>query len=147
MTDEYLALTNARTLESGTMERAVEFWVAIQLLIIGLSHLLQPRVWVDFMIRLRGWGHAGVFVNGMLSLSFGAVIVAGHHVWQGLPALITVLGCLHLVKATISLTCPQLSMRALERVSMERAWEISAAGGVFVGLSALCWYVIATQSV
>ena len=78
MTDEYLALTNARTLESGTMERAVEFWVAIQLLIIGLSHLLQPRVWVDFMIRLRGWGHAGVFVNGMLSLSFGAVIVAGH---------------------------------------------------------------------
>jgi hypothetical protein len=106
------------------MQRAVEIWVVVQLLIIGLSHLFQPRIWVDFMIRLRGLGHAGVFVNGLLSLSFGAVIVAGHRVWQGPPAVITVLGCLHLVKALISLTCPQLSMRALERVSMERKWEI-----------------------
>ena len=27
------------------MERAIEIFAAIQLLIIGLSHLLQPRAW------------------------------------------------------------------------------------------------------
>ena len=95
------------------------------------------------MIRLRGLGHTGVFVNSMLSLSFGTVIVAGHPIWHGVPVVITLLGYMQLLKALIGLTCPQLPMRALDRVSMERAWEISAAGGVFLVLSAVSWYVVA----
>jgi hypothetical protein len=51
-----------------TLHESVEFFVALQTLVIGLSHVLQPRVWVDFFVWLRGKGHAGVFANGFLSL-------------------------------------------------------------------------------
>lgn len=41
------------------MERATEIYAAVQFLVIGLSHVLQPRVWVDFFTWLREKGHAG----------------------------------------------------------------------------------------
>jgi len=62
------------------------------LLVIGLSHVAQPRAWVEFFVWLRGKGHAGVFVNGFLSLGFGSFIVAFHNVWNGLPVILTLLG-------------------------------------------------------
>ena len=71
------------------MERAVEVFAAVQFLVIGLSHVFQPRVWVEFFTWLRGKGYAGVFVNGFLSLGFGAFIVAFHNVWTGLPMVLT----------------------------------------------------------
>jgi len=52
-----------------------EFFVALQTLVIGVSHVVQPRAWVDFFVWLRGKGHAGVFANGFLSLWFGGLIV------------------------------------------------------------------------
>jgi len=60
------------------MEKATEVFVfaAVSLLVIGLSHVAQPRVRVEFFVYLRGKGPAGVFVNGFLCLGFGAFIVA-----------------------------------------------------------------------
>lgn len=49
------------------MEHAIELF-ACKLAVIGLSHLFQPRVWVNFFVALRGMGLAGVFANGFLSL-------------------------------------------------------------------------------
>ncbi|MFN2563748.1 MAG: hypothetical protein ABR499_01885 [Gemmatimonadaceae bacterium] len=70
----------------GLGERAIELYAAVNFLVIGLSHLLQPRAWVDFFVWLRTKGHTGVFLNGMLSLAFGSIIVAFHNVWAGLEA-------------------------------------------------------------
>ena len=53
------------------MERATEVFVALFLTVIALSHMAQPRAWVEFFSWLRARGHAGVFVNGFLSLGFG----------------------------------------------------------------------------
>jgi uncharacterized membrane protein len=66
------------------VEKAIEMYAAVNFLVIGLSHLLQPRVWVDFFTWLRSKGHAGVFVNGFLSLGFGSIIVSFHNVWTEL---------------------------------------------------------------
>lgn len=124
------------------MERAIEILAAVQFLVIGLSHILQPRVWVDFFTWLRAKGHAGVFVNGFLSLTFGSLIVAFHNVWTGLPTVLTVIGWAQIVKALVSFVMPQWGMRGLQRVSYDRAHEFVAGGVAFLALSALMLYIV-----
>ena len=123
------------------MERGIEIFAAVQFLIIGLSHLLQPRAWVEFFIWLRGKGYSGVFANGFLSLMFGSFVVAFHNVWTGLAMVLTIIGWAQVIKAFTSFVVPQLSMRSLQRVSPDRANEFVYAGVVFLVLSALMAYV------
>jgi hypothetical protein len=123
------------------MERAVEIFAAVNCLVIGLSHVARPRDWVDFFIWLRGKGHAGVFVNGFLSLGFGSVIVAFHTVWQGLPAVLTVFGWMQVAKGLLCLVFPQLAMRSLARVSPDRSREFVTAGIVSLALSGVFGYL------
>ena len=117
------------------MERAVEVFAVIHFGIVGLSHLTRPRAWADFFMGLHARGHAGVFVHGFLSLGFGSVVVAFHNVWSGPPAVLTVVGCLYLVKAGFCFLVPETQMRTLGRVSHERTRELRLAGVVFVALA------------
>ena len=124
------------------MEKAIELFAAVNFLVTGLSHVLQPRSWVEFFVWLRSKGHSGVFVNGLLSLGFGSIVVAFHNVWSGLPMVLTIVGWAHVAKALLIFAAPQFGMRSLERVSPERANEFVAAGGVLLALSALMWYLV-----
>lgn len=124
------------------MERAVEVYAAVQFLVIGLSHLIQPLVWVEFFTWLRGKGYAGVFVNGFLSLGFGAFIVAFHNVWTGLPMILTLIGWAQIIKALVSFVWPQFGMRGLQRVAPERAGEFRVGGVLFLALAALMTYLV-----
>ncbi len=74
------------------MERAIQVFAMINLVAIGLSHVVQPRVWAEFFVALRDKGDRGVFVVGFMSLAFGSLIVAFHNVWLGLPMVLTILG-------------------------------------------------------
>lgn len=120
-----------------TMERATEAFAVVNLAVIGVSHITQPRGWVDFFIFLRERGHAGVFFNGMLSLTFGSILVAFHNVWTGLPMIVTLLGWAQVLKGLLSLVAPSIGLKKMMRVSMDRAWEFQAAGVVLVALAAL----------
>jgi hypothetical protein len=51
------------------VERAVEGFVAVGFLGVGLSHLLQSLAWVEFFGWLRGHGRPGVFLEGLLNLN------------------------------------------------------------------------------
>jgi hypothetical protein len=124
------------------VEQAIEMFAAVNFTVTGLSHLLQPRAWVEFFVWLRGKGHAGVLVNGLLSLGFGSIVVAFHNVWTGLPMVLTIVGWAHVAKALLLLVAPELGMRSLERVSPERRHEFVAAGAVLLALSALMWYLV-----
>ena len=112
------------------------------MLIIGLSHLLQPRAWVEFFIALREKGRAGVFANGFLSLVFGSLIVSFHDVWTGWPVVLTLLGWAQVIKAAVAFVLPDVAMRSLQRVSMERAWEFQVPGALFVFLAGLMAFVV-----
>ena len=120
-----------------SIERAIEIFAVVNFVVIGLSHIAQPKAWVEFFVLLRAKGDAGVFVNGMLSLLVGSIIVGFHNVWSGTPALLTAVGWAQILKALVALTAPQVSMRGLMRVSMARAWEFQAAGALFLALSAV----------
>ena len=127
------------------MEAAIEVFAALFLGIIGLSHLLQPRAWVDFFVWLRSKGHGGVFVNGFLALGFGLIIVVFHNVWTGLPIILTFLGWAQLLKGFVSFVAPQIALRGLAQVSIERAWHFRVGGIFALGVSALLWYVVISR--
>jgi len=127
------------------VEKATEIFAAVFLSVIGLSHVAQPRAWVEFFVWLRGKGHAGVFVNGFLSLGFGSFIVAFHNVWDGLPVLLTLLGWGQVLKGLVSFVAPPVALWGLGRVSTERAWQFVAAGILALALSAVLWYIAFTR--
>ncbi len=122
------------------MERSVEILAVILFAVIGLSHLVQPKAWVEYFILLRGKGEAGAFVDGFIHLPLAGLIVAFHNVWSGIPAVLTVLGWCFLIKSVLRFCLPKLGVRMMGRVSMERSWEFQAAGAVLVGLAGLIGY-------
>ena len=123
------------------MERAVEGFVAVCFFGVGLSHALQPLAWVEFFVWLRGIGRCGVFLEGLLTLNCGAVVVSFHNVWMGLPVVVTVLGWGMVVKGTMRLAIPGLSLRIYERISPERSWHFRIAGIFALALSAFSGYL------
>ena len=118
------------------MEISVQKLTAIIFLVTGLSHIFQPRVWVEFFIFLRGKGEVGSFLNAFIHFPLGAFIVALHSIWHGLPGLIvTLIGWGLTIKATIYFLFPRFGVRMLGVVSMERAWQFVAVGVLSVALA------------
>jgi hypothetical protein len=124
------------------MEKSVEILAVILFTVIGLSHILQPQVWVEYFILVRGKGEAGAFLDGFIHLPLAGLIVAFHNVWSGIPAVLTVLGWCFLIKSVLRfcLPKPKLGVRMMGRVSMERSWEFQAAGAALVLLAGLIGY-------
>ena len=122
------------------MEQATEIFAAVFLSVIGLSHLVQPRAWVEFFVWLRGKERTGVFVNGFLVLGFGSFIVAFHNQWHGLPVVLTLLGWAQVLKGAVSLIAPRIAHRSLAHVSPERAWQFTATGLLALALAGVLWY-------
>lgn len=119
------------------MERAVLVYAVVHLLVIGLSHLLRPRAWVEFFVLLREKGAPGVFAVAFMSLYFGSVVVAFHRVWSGIPLVLTLLGVAQVLKAALYFCFPRFALTKLHRVSPERAWEFQAAGAALLALAGL----------
>src|SRR5262252_6998978 len=122
------------------MERSIEVLVVILFGAIGLSHILQPGAWVEFFILLRGKGEAGAFVDGLLNLPIGALIVVFHNRWSGIPLALTLVGWCLVIKGLIRFCAPKLALRAIARVSVERSWEFQAAGAMLVAFAGLLGY-------
>ena len=120
-----------------TPERAAEIFTVVNFAVIGVSHIVQPRVWFEFFALLRAKGYPGVFANGMLSLLVGSIIVSLHNVWSGPAMIVTLIGWAQVLKGLVALVAPAVSMKGLMRVSEKRAWEFQFAGALFLVLSAV----------
>jgi len=120
-----------------TMETAIQVLAIIQFTIVGLSHALQPRAWVEFFNRVHDQGRTGVFVLAFMTLWFGSIIVAFHNVWSGIPAILTVFGWAQVIKALVYFCFPEYALRRIQFVTPERANLYVVAGVVLLGLAAL----------
>ena len=127
------------------MERSVEVLAIILFGVLGLSHILQPKAWVEFFILLRGKGEAGAFVDGFLNLPMAGVIIGFQDLWSGIPLVLTLVGWCLLIKSLIRLCTPKLALRMMAEVSMERARGFQVAGAFFVGLAGLLGYGLYTR--
>lgn len=122
------------------MELAIEKLVALCCFAIGLSHVAQPRAWAELFIQWREKGNAGVFYTALLHFGLGAIIVAFHNVWRGIPVIVTLLGWGWTVKGLVYLVYPPHGMKMLKRVSLERAWEFVVAGVVLIAFGSVITY-------
>jgi uncharacterized protein YjeT (DUF2065 family) len=119
------------------MELAIQKLAIVNFLVIGLSHIIQPRAWAQFFIDIREKGATGSFIIAFIHFPLGALIVAFHNVWHGLPMILTFIGYALVLKGLFYFIFPQRGLKSLSRVSLEKSWEF-VAGGVFsIGLSGL----------
>ena len=127
------------------MEEAIEKLAVISYFLIGLSHIFQPNVWVNFFIGIREKGEVGAFINAFVHFPLGAVIVAFHNVWHGIPMILTIIGYGLLLKGFINFVFPKFALKTLERVSHDKSWEFVAAGVFSVGIAFLFLYSLLTR--
>jgi uncharacterized protein YjeT (DUF2065 family) len=119
------------------MELAVQKLAIVNFFVIGLSHIIQPRAWAQFFIDIREKGATGSFIVAFIHFPLGALIVAFHNVWHGLPMILTFIGYALVLKGLVYFIFPKHGLKSLSRVSLEKSWEF-VAGGIFsIGLSGL----------
>ena len=118
----------------------MEKLAAICILITGLSHIAQPRMWAEFFIMLREKERVGSILVGLLHFPLGVTIVSFHNVWHGVPMVVTIMGWGLLLKSLLYLVYPKHGMRMLARVSVDRSWEFVVAGLGAVALSGLIFF-------
>ena len=123
------------------MEQATQVFAAVSFLVIGLSHLAQPRAWVAFFQALAARGAPGAFLEGFLCLSFGAIIVGFHNVWHGPALVLTVVGWAQVLKGLGRFLAPEMAIRAMQRATAERSWHFRVGGVFALGLSAFLWWL------
>ena len=128
------------------MERAVQMFAAVNFLVIGMSHILQPRAWVELFLLLREKGRTGAFVNAFLSLVPGSIIVSFHNVWSGPATVLTILGWSQVLKALLIFVRPEIGLKSLARISKEKSYEFVVAGVLLVAIGFyLIWLILADQ--
>ncbi len=128
------------TEQSAWVVQAVMAW---PFLILGLSHMLQPKMWVDFFVYLHGLGLTGVLIRTFaLELVPALVIVTFHWVWSGPAMLISIYGCLLAIKITLSLLVPNIGLKSLGMAEQHNRRGFVIAGLVLVLFSGLCFWLV-----
>lgn len=89
-----------------TIATLIAKFFSVSLLVVGASHLAQPRLWRDFFITIKSTGFAG-FIIAMFTLPQGLLIVLGHNVWVlDIPVIITICGWGMTIKSVIYALIP-----------------------------------------
>jgi hypothetical protein len=87
----------------------------------------------------------GSFINAWISFPLGALIVAFHNVWRGIPAILTVLGYAWVIKGFIYFVFTRHGLKVMARVRLERAWHFVVAGIVIVALGGLLSFLLISR--
>ncbi|MEM6554670.1 MAG: hypothetical protein AAF642_02280 [Pseudomonadota bacterium] len=111
------------------------------LLLLGLSHILQKQMWLDFFRGLEAMGHAGVvWRTFMLELWPAILIVSFHQDWSWPNVFVTAYGHLLMLKVGLSLLIPQLGLRSLQQADRSGQIGFVLAGIALIFLGLLCSY-------
>ncbi len=108
----------------------VQAVVAPAFLLMGLSHLVQPRLWVRFFEVVRQTGVAACIIP-MYTLPLALVLIVGHNVWVwDWPLFLTIAGWGMTIKCTLHLLVPGFADRVLEKNMAKTARGYQVAGAI-----------------
>ncbi|HLL75463.1 MAG TPA: hypothetical protein VK421_09355 [Pyrinomonadaceae bacterium] len=124
------------------MEDAARILVAVCYTVIGVSHLVRPREWAEFFIKLRELGAVGAFVVAFVHFPLGAIIVSLHNVWMWPEVVLTVCGWGLVVKGLLYFVWPAHGEKMLSRVTPDRAGEFRLVSPFAFALSAFSIYLV-----
>jgi len=95
---------------------AIQLIMFLSCTIMGLSHIMQPRMWEEYFTRLHADGETAIITRTFtLELWPALLIVTLHHVWSGPGIVLTLYGIALTIKCTISVLAPQIGMRSLKQ--------------------------------
>ncbi len=126
------------------MEQGIQAFVAVNFLVLGISHVVQHRAWAEFFVHLHGLGRPGAFANGFLSLVTGTLIVSFHNVWSGYPMVVTLLGWSMVLKATVVFVFPEAGLRSMALVGPDNSRRFRIPGAIMIAVSAALGYSLWT---
>ena len=115
---------------------SIQFFVALNILTIGLSHFFQPKIWGDFFQYLHQKGNVGNILNALIALGAGSFIVAFHFVWKWPMILVTLYGVAQLFKGFLYLMIPSIGLKNIGKVD-EKAGKFRWVGLVMTLLGLL----------
>ncbi|MEM7099027.1 MAG: hypothetical protein AAF541_12270 [Pseudomonadota bacterium] len=122
---------------------AVQAVLAFPLLMMGLSHLLQPKMWIGFFSYLHGLGYNGVLIRTFaLELVPAVAIITFHMVWTGPETVITLYGILLAIKILLSLVIPSIGLRSLAMADLNKSVNFILAGTVLIAVSGICFWSV-----
>lgn len=96
---------------------SIQFFVTINVFIIGLSHFAQPGIWIEFFEYLHSKGNVGNILNAMLSLGMGSIILSFHFIWAWPMILVTLYGLLLTLKGLAYLTIPSIGLKSIGSIN------------------------------
>lgn len=118
-----------------TLEAFIEWFAAIQLIVLGLSHIVQPRLWTMLFAELLTRPYAGLVI-GMFTLPFGLLILLGHNTWAlNVSVIVTILGWGWTIKGSLYLLAPAVPQKVARR-HLEHPIRFAVAGAIIAGLGA-----------
>lgn len=101
-------------------QHQIQAYFAILLVIVGVSHVAQPKQWSDFFVAMRRTGFAHLIIP-LYTLPLGLFLVVAHNKWVwGWPVVVTICGWGMTIKSVIYWVFPGLSNRMIDNA--ER-WE------------------------
>ncbi|MEM9949460.1 MAG: hypothetical protein AAF810_25800, partial [Cyanobacteria bacterium P01_D01_bin.36] len=81
---------------------------------MGISHIVQPKMWIDFFGYLHSLGYNGVLLRTFaLELVPAIAIITFQMVWSGPEVVVTIYGILLALKISLSLLVPSVGLRSL----------------------------------
>jgi len=121
------------------MEQKIQIFVAVNFLIIGLSHIFYFRLWSRLFLKLHELGRTGPFVHGMITLFGGSMVISFHNVWTGPAMIVTMAGWVYVIKAAVVFLVPGLGFRSLSLIKKGNEKNLAVAGVVLtiIGVTGL----------
>ena len=108
----------------------IEKVAAVFFLIVGLSYLLNARVWVEFAKSLLSEPQRMLPVL-WVTLPIGLIIIFVHNIWTGWSIIVTLIGWVLTIKSAFYLLFPQI-VKVFSGLSDEALRRNVLGGGVFM---------------
>ncbi|MEM9364819.1 MAG: hypothetical protein AAGD07_02410 [Planctomycetota bacterium] len=127
------------------MTSQIELILAIQLTVIGLTHLFRPQLIIAFFQQLASHRDQGVMLIALMSLAWGSILVVTHSVWSGFGVPLTLFGYIQLIKAFVFTLVPEIGRAQIASVHEKHVRKLRLAGLAQLLLAAVTAWSAAMQ--
>lgn len=114
----------------------VQFFMFMGCMLMGLSHIVRPKMWADYFVHLHAQGLRGVITRSFtFDLWPALLIVTLHQVWHGPAVIVTIFGWLLLAKVGVAMLAPERGLQSLAMAS-KGPRRFVFAGCALIGIGA-----------
>lgn len=99
--------------------QSIQLFTCLNAIVLGISHLIRPNIWLEFFAYLHSKGNIGNIFNALLSLGTGSLILSFHFIWDGSMIIVTIYGLALLLKGMIYLSFPSIGLKSIEKLGLK----------------------------